>query len=294
MSGGESPHLFDRTLRRQRAARWQGRFPQHDVLHAHAAALAAERLLDVTRSFNNACIWGDRGRHLAGLLPAEKIASPIYAGDIATATSSVVADAEHSPFAAETFDLVVSLLDLHAANDPVGALIQIWQSLKPDGLFIGVMFGTGTLNELRTALGEAEIETTGGLSPRIFPFADVRDAGSLLQRARFALPVADEDRLTIRYGDPINLLGDLRGAAESNALTDRRRVFLRRMTLVRAMQIYTDRFADAGRYRATFSFLTLTGWRPHHSQQQPLKPGSAQTSLAESLQSMRTEQDRRD
>lgn len=221
------------------------------------------------------------------------MASPVYAGDRAAGAGVLIADAEHSPFATESFDLVVSLLDLHAANDPVGALIQIWQTLKPDGLFIGVMFGAGTLNELRIALGEAEIETAGGLSPRIFPFADVRDAGSLLQRARFALPVADEDRLTVRYGDPINLLGDLRGAAESNVLTGRRRVFMRRATLVRAMQIYTDRFADAGRYRATFSFLTLTGWRPHHSQQQPLQPGSAQTSLADALQSVRSDKDRR-
>jgi len=201
--------------------------------------------------------------------------------------ASVIADAEFSPFGDEVFDLAVSLLDLHAANDPVGALIQIGRSLKPDGLFIGVLFGTGTLAELRAALGEAEIETVGGLSPRIFPFADVRDAGALLQRAHFALPVADEDKLTIRYGDPMTLLGDLRGAGESNVLHDRRRVAMRRDTLMRAMQIYTERFEDKGRFRASFSFLTLTGWRPHASQPQALKRGSAQTSLADALKTVR-------
>jgi len=290
MSGGESPRLFDRALRRRRAGRWAGRFAQHDVLHAHAAELAADRLADVTRDFTRACVWGDRGRHLLEHLPAGKVGAIVY-GDLvasgAVGERAVVADAEHSPFGDEAFDLVVSLLDLHAANDPVGALIQIARSLTPDGLFIGVMFGLGTLSELRTALAEAEIETVGGLSPRIFPFADVRDAGSLLQRAQFALPVADEGQLTIRYGDPMNLLGDLRGAGESNVLTNRRRVPLRRDTLVRTMQIYADRFAGEGRFRASFSFLTLTGWRPHASQPQPLRPGSAQASLADALKSVR-------
>jgi hypothetical protein len=323
MSVGESPRLFDRALRRRRAARWQDRFAGHDVFHVHAAALVADKLLDVTRDFPRASIWGDRGRHLLPRLPLGKIGEAVYAdpfaipgepaepprpgtqgqqvrsfaapgsrasgafGGLARDDMKVVGDAELSPFADEAFDLVVSLLDLHAANDPVGVLIQAWRSLKPDGLFIGVMFGGGTLTELRTALGEAEVETAGGLSPRIFPFADVRDAGSLLQRAHFALPVADEDMLTIRYGDPMTLLGDLRGAGESNVLAERRRVPMRRGTLLSAMQTYAERFADQGRFRATFSFLTLTGWRPHPSQPQPLQPGSAQTSLADALKTVR-------
>jgi SAM-dependent methyltransferase len=195
----------------------------------------------------------------------------------------VVADAETSPFADEAFDLVVSLLDLHAANDPVGALVQALRSLKPDGLFVAVMFGASTLAELRTALGEAEVATTGGLSPRVFPFADVRDAGTLLQRAGFALPVADEDRLVVRYADPSTLLTDIRGAGESNVLNERRRRFLRRDTLKRAMEIYGERFVDSDRVRATFSLVALTGWRPHESQPKALKPGSGRVSLAEAL-----------
>lgn len=284
MTGGESPRLFDRALRRRRAARWLPRFPEHDVLHAHAAALAAEKLLDVTRSFTRACIWGDRGRHLLSLLPPAKVDAAVHADDVALPDgTTVVADAEASPFADEAFDLAVSLLDLHAANDPVGALVQARAALKPDGLFLGILFGAETLHELRAALAEAEIEA-GGLSPRIFPFADVRDAGALLQRAGFALPVADADRLTIRYGDPLRLLADLRGAGESNVLTARRRSFLARGTLMRALALYAERHGAAdGRVPATFVYLTLTGWRPHESQPQPLKPGSARMRLEDAL-----------
>ncbi|BCW87924.1 hypothetical protein sos41_10560 [Alphaproteobacteria bacterium SO-S41] len=277
MSGGQSapPRLFDRALRRQRAARMAARFAEHDVLHAYAAGLVAEKLLDVTRSFARALVWGDRGRHLEAALPPGKVGTVVHAG--------ADEDAEHSPYTDGSFDLVASLLDLHATNDPIGALVQARTALKPDGLFIGVMFGAETLQELRGVLSEAEIEG-GGLSPRIFPFADVRDAGGLLQRAGFALPVADADRLTIRYADPLKLLADLRGAGESNVLTARRRAFLGRGTLLRALMLYRERHAAAdGRVPATFSFITLTGWRPHESQQQPLKPGSATMRLEDAL-----------
>lgn len=278
MSGANEsgpPRLFDRDLRRRRSARMAASFAEHDVLHAHAAGLVAEKLLDVTRSFPRALVWGDKGRHLEALLPPGKIAGIVHAGPHE--------DAERSPYLGGDFDLVVSLLELHAANDPVGALVQAREALKPDGLFIGVLFGAETLHELRAALADAEIER-GGLSPRIFPFADVRDAGGLLQRAGFALPVADADRLTIRYGDPLRLLADLRGAGESNVLTDRRRQFLARATLKRALELYRARHADAdGRVAATFLFLTLTGWRPHDSQPKPLQPGSATMRLEEAL-----------
>jgi len=252
-------------------------FPAHDVLHAYAADLAAEKLMDVARPFARALVWGDRGRHLEARLPPGKIAQLVHAGPDE--------DAEASPWLGGDFDLVVSLLDLHAANDPVGALVQAGAALKPDGLFLGVMFGAETLNELRAALADAEIEA-GGLSPRVFPFADVRDAGALLQRAGFALPVADADRLTIRYGDPLRLLADLRGAGESNVLTARRRSFLARGTLMRALALYAERHGGPdGRVPATFAFVTLTGWRPHESQPQPLKPGSARMRLEDALKS---------
>lgn len=268
MNDGEMgpPRLFDPALRARRRARVAGRFAGHDIFHAHAAALVAEKLLDVARDFPRVRITGDIGHQLASRLPPGKL------GKIAHADSGT------------GFDLIVSLLELHAENDPVGAMVQAREALAPDGLFIAVFFGAGTLGELRTALSQAEIETAGGLSPRIFPFADVRDAGSLLQRAGFALPVADADTLTVRYADPLRLLADLRGAGESNVLTDRRRTFLTRSILLRALQIYRTRFAGPdGRMPATFIFLTVTGWRPHESQQKPLKPGEGRISLTEAL-----------
>lgn len=272
------PRLFDRALRRRRQQRMAAAFPDHDFLHAYAADLMAEKLQDIARTFDHACLWGDRGGHLAAAIAPGKLTRITHVG------ADLIADAEASPFADETFDAVLSLLDLHAVNDPIGALVQIHRSLKPDGVFIGVMFGAETLAELRTVLSEAEIETAGGLSPRIFPFADIRDAGSLLQRAGLALPVADGDRLTVRYADPLRLLKDLRGAGEGNVLTGRRRAFLRRDTLGLALSLYGQRYAsDDGRMPATFVFVTLTGWRPHASQQKPLAPGSGQTSLVEAL-----------
>lgn len=271
----QPPRLFDRALRRRRAARTAAAFAGHDVLHRYAAGLIAEKLLDVARSFPLALVWGDRGRHLEAALPPGKLAAVVHAG--------ADEDAEASPYTGEQFDLVVSLLDLHATNDPIGALVQARAALKPDGLFLAVMFGAETLKELRDVLAEAEIER-GGLSPRVFPFADVRDGGGLLQRAGFALPVADADRLTIQYADPFKLLADLRGAGEGNVLTARRRHFLARGTLLRALELYRERHAAAdGRVSATFVFITLTGWRPHESQQQPLKPGSATMRLEDAL-----------
>jgi SAM-dependent methyltransferase len=287
MTIGESPpRLFDRRLRRQRAARSGAAFAKHDFLHDFAAGLVAERLGDVSRNFARGCIWGDRGRQILNRLSPGKIGAVVHADSYSTSQLAVVADAEQSPFADGVFDLVVSLLDLHAVNDPIGALIQIRKSLVPDGLFIGVMFGAETLNELRSALGDAEIEGDGGLSPRVFPFADVRDAGSLLQRAGLALPVADVDRLMVKYAHPLKLLLDLRGSGETNILNGRRRQFLKKSLLTRALNRYvTNSGSEDGFCKATFSFVTLTGWSPHHSQQSPLKPGSAQTRLADVFRS---------
>lgn len=268
MSEGEAgpPRLFDPDLRAQRRARFAARFAEHDILHGYAAGLVAERLMDVNRSFARVRITGDAGRQIEAALPAGKL------GAVSTSEGGA------------GFDLIVSLLELHAENDPIAAMVQAREALAPDGLYIATMFGGGTLGELRTVLADAEIERDGGLSPRIFPFADVRDAGALLQRAGFALPVADTDRLTIRYAEPLRLLADLRGAGESNVLTARRRAFLKRTTLMRALQLYRERFAEPdGRVPATFQFLTMTGWRPHESQQKPLKPGSGAISLTEAL-----------
>jgi SAM-dependent methyltransferase len=181
------------------------------------------------------------------------------------------------------FDLAVSLFSLQAINDLPGALVQIRRALKPDGLFLGALFGGATLTELRQSFAQAESETTGGISPRISPFADVRDLGGLLQRAGFALPVADVERSLVRYGDFAALVRDLRAHGLTNALSERRKRFLRRDTLSAMLAHYRAHHAEAGKLNATFELVYLTGWSPHQSQQQPLKPGSAKTSLAEAL-----------
>jgi SAM-dependent methyltransferase len=196
----------------------------------------------------------------------------------------VALDEERLPFAAESLDLVVSTLGLHWTNDVVGALIQIRRALKPDGLFLGALLGGATLTELRQALTQAEDELWGGAGSRVSPFADSRDAAGLLQRAGFALPVADVDRVSVSYEHPLRLLADLRQMGETNVLADRHPRALTRGLLARASEIYAERFAGPdGRVAATFEIVTLTGWAPHESQQQPLAPGSAQMRLADAL-----------
>jgi SAM-dependent methyltransferase len=182
------------------------------------------------------------------------------------------------------FDLAVSLFSLQWINDLPGALIQINRLLKPDGLFLAALMGASTLTELRDAFAQAEIQTRGGVSPRVSPFADVRDLGALLQRADFALPVADVERLVVRYRDFAGLVKDLRAHGLTNVMSARSRQPLRRDTLTALLAHYAGHHADAdGRLRARFETLYLTGWSPHESQQQPLKPGSAKTRLAEAL-----------
>jgi SAM-dependent methyltransferase len=196
----------------------------------------------------------------------------------------VVADEEALPFADNTLDLVVSGLALQAVNDLPGVLAQVRRALKPDGLFLAALLGGGTLAELRQSFAMAESELDGGVSPRVAPFPDLRDLGSLLQRAGFALPVTDRDRITVRYATPLGLLYDLRRMGAANPLVERRRVPLRRATLMRAMEVYAARFADPdGRVRASFDIMWLSGWSPHESQQKPLRPGSAKKRLADAL-----------
>jgi SAM-dependent methyltransferase len=204
--------------------------------------------------------------------------------ETAGAPADLVGDLESLPFAAGSLDLAVSLLALHGVNDLPGALIQIKRALKPDGLFMGCLLGGRTLQELRQALLEAESETMGGVSPRVAPFADLRDLGGLLQRAGFALPVIDSEIVTVRYRDAFGLLRDLRAMGWANALVARRKTPLRRETLLRAASLYAERFADPdGRLPATFEFVWVSGWAPHESQQKPLKPGSAKARLADAL-----------
>ncbi len=285
---GNPPAIFDRALLRARRRRASSH-EKGNFLLERAAGDLAERLRTVMRRFDLALDLGTPGSALRDALSAsgqigttvaaEPLPSPRANGDLALA-----ADEEALPFRDESFDLVVSALALHWVNDLPGTLLQIRRALKPDGLFLAVLAGGETLTELRQSLAAAESEIEGGLSPRVAPFVEVRAMGTLLQRAGFALPVTDVDRLTVRYRDLGGLFKDLRAMGATNALVARRGTPLRRATVTRSAEIYAERFADAdGRLRATFDLLWVSGWAPHDSQQRPLKPGSARMRLADAL-----------
>ena len=285
------PILFDRALHRRRLDRAAQGFSAAAFLKARAAEDAVMRLEAIMRSFPRAVDLGARDGAFARALAAsdarEKIGLLIET-DLSGAmladrpSPRVQLDEERLPFADESLDLVVSTLALHWTNDLPGALIQIRRALKPDGLFVGAIFGGATLTELRQSLMQADAELSGGAGPRISPFADVLDAAALLQRAGFALPVADVDRVQVGYASPMQLIADLRAMGEANVLTERRP--LSRPVLARACEVYAERFARPdGRITATFEIITMTGWAPHESQQQPLRPGSAKMRLADAL-----------
>jgi SAM-dependent methyltransferase len=279
--------LFDRALieaRRQRARR----IGPATFLIDRVAEDFADRLATVLRRFERAVDLGTPTQAVRGALAGNNIGAmiavgPAFDGDDA-APLRIVADLEALPFAAASLDLVVSAFALQTVDDLPGALIQIRRALKPDGLFLAALLGGDTLAELRESFAIAESELTGGVSPRVAPFADLRELGALLQRAGFALPVADADRVVARYGSVFGLLHDLRRMGATNVLRERSRRPLRRATLLRMAEIYAERFADAdGRVRATFEIVWLSGWAPHPDQQQPLRPGSAKTRLADAL-----------
>ena len=280
------PVIFDRRLLRARRARATALGPATFLVERAADDLAG-RLSAVLRKFDLAVDLGTPNdavrRGIAGQVGAI-VAVDRTAGHIAAEHLAVVADEEALPFRDGSLDLVVSALTLQYINDLPGTLIQIRRALKPDGLFLAAMIGGDSLAELRAAFAEAEAEVEGGVSPRVAPFADLRDLGALLQRAGFALPVTDVDRVTVRYASPLALMHDLRRMGAGNIMTERRRTPLRRATLRRMLELYAERFADAdGRVRATFEIVWLSGWAPHESQQQPLAPGSAKTRLADVL-----------
>jgi SAM-dependent methyltransferase len=287
------PRLFDRALHRVRLDRAAPGYGAADFLKARAAADAVERLEAIMREFPLAVDLGARNGAFAqalALSDAKAKVGALIEADLSARMLGgrggmrVQADEERLPFADESLNLVVSLLSLHWTNDIVGALIQLRQALKPDGLFLGAILGGATLTELRQCLTQAEAELWGGAGLRVSPFADVLDAAGLLQRAGFALPVADLDRVTVRYASVLELIRDVRAMGENNVLTDRARKPLTRPVLARTAEIYADRFSESdGRVRATFEIVTLTGWAPHPDQQQPLRPGSAKMRLADAL-----------
>jgi SAM-dependent methyltransferase len=273
----QNPVVFDRKLLRLRRARAE-KLGLSTFLVERVADDIAERLSAVLRRFELAVDLGTPGDAVRRALAASGKVGAVIASD------ALVADEEALPFRDGALDLLVSGLALHAVNDLPGALVQIRRALKPDGLFLAALFGGDTLTELRQSFAAAESDIEGGVSPRVAPFADLRDLGALLQRAGFGLPVADVERLTVRYATPLALMHDLRRMGVTNVLHERRRKPLRRATLARMMQIYGERFADAdGRIRATFEIVWLSGWAPHESQQQPLRPGTARRRLADAL-----------
>jgi SAM-dependent methyltransferase len=281
--------VFDRRLLRQRRARAASTLPQADFLVREVAERLAERIEEIRRELPLGLVLGSHGGLLARSLLATGRIGTLITADLAptmlegASAPSVVLDEEALPFPANRFDVVVSGQLLHWVNDLPGVLAQLHFSLKPDGLLLLALPGGETLVELRGALLDAEIEVEGGAGPRVSPFLDLRDAGALLQRAGFALPVADLDRIRVSYAHPIELLRDLRAMGETNALLERP-PGLRRATLARALQLYGDRHRSAdGRVAATFDMLFLTGWKPHPSQQQPLKRGTGRIDLATAL-----------
>ena len=289
----QPPLLFDRALHRKRLDRAAKGYAGADFLQRRAALDLVERLEGIMRNFPRAVDLSARNGAFREALaggPAAKQIETLIEADLSAAMLAgragprVVLDEERLPFAPSSFDLIISTLGLHWTNDVVGALIQIRRALKPDGLFLGAFLGGSTLTELRQAITDAESEILGGAGSRVSPFADSRDAAGLLQRAGFALPVGDVDRVDVSYEHPLRLLADLRQMGETNVLADRHPHALTRTLLGRAGELYAERFSGPdGRVTATFEIVTLTGWAPHESQPQPLQPGSAKMRLADAL-----------
>ena len=290
MSRPAPPQIFDRARIRRLRERSVVHYPKYSFLKTRAANDLIERLADTPRIFDLALDLGSHtGPGAEALVRSEK-ASHILAADVseamarACAVPAFAADEERLPIADQSLDLVTSLLSLHGVNDLPGALVQIRRVLKPDGLFVGCLFGAGTLKELRTAIMQAEIDVTGGAAQRIAPLPGLQDMAGLLQRAGFALPVADVDRVTVRYDTPFDLIADIKGMGESAAFAETSRPPLSPRILARMAEVYAEQFADPdGRLRASFEIVWLSGWAPAPGQPQPLKPGSAKQSLARAV-----------
>jgi len=268
-----APVLFDRALLRLRQDRARRLGPATFLLDRVAEDLK-ERLHAVLRDFTDVADIGTPGEAVRRSL----------SGRFKSVAHIELPENEALPLEPGSLELAVSALAFQFVNDLPGVLAQLRRALKPDGLLLAAMIGGDTLNELRQSFAAAEAECEGGVSPRVAPSVDLRDLGSLLQRAGFALPVTDVDRVVVRYDSAFALMADLRRMGATNVLVERRRTPTRRATLARMAEVYGERFADAdGRIRATFDVIWLSGWAPHESQQRPLKPGSAQASLADAV-----------
>ena len=278
--------IFDRSVVRQHRDRAATGYDNYSFLKDEIADRMVERLEEINRDFN---VVLDLGAHKGVLGKGIKhdllVSSDLSQNMVADCTGHrLVCDDEVLPFKDASFDLIVSNLAMHWVNDLPGAMLQANRALKPDGLFLASIFGGETLKELRQSLMLAENEINGGVSPRVSPFADVRDVGALLQRAGFALPVADSDLITVSYDHPLKLMHDLRGMAESNAVFARHKGFTSKAVMLRAAEIYSENYGGGDdRVPATFQIIYMTGWRSHECQQKPMKPGSAKMRLADAL-----------
>lgn len=285
MTQTDTMQVFDRALLRRRRGRAAAGLADHDFLFREIAARLRERLGEIQRPFSSALEMGSRLPVIEDSDDIDRLVRSHF-GDVPPGGEphSLMADEEALPFAPGSFDLVVSNLALHWVNDLPGCLIQVNRALRPDGLFLGAMLGGETLRELRAALMQGEMEVEDGVSPRVSPFADIRDIGTLLQRAGFALPTVDADEITVSYRDMFQLMQDLRGMGETNVALARRKTPLRREVLMAAARYYSENFTgEDGRITATFQVLNIAAWAPHPDQPQPLKPGSATGRLADAL-----------
>lgn len=277
--------IFDRNLQRTRLQRAAKTFKDFDFLMSWGENQILDRLTLITKKFKNTLVIGSR--------VSQNFLSSINAKNITHMADINIADApddftrgnlEAIPFKSDSFDLIIINLELHHVNDLPGCLIQLKNALKPDGLLVASMFGGETLQALRQSLMEAELKIKGGISPRVHPFADKQDMGALLQRAGFNLPVVDSDFVTVTYDHMFKLMHDLRGMGENNIIRDRQKTFSRRALFLEAARYYQENFAESDeRIPARFEVIFLHGWKPHESQQKPLKPGSGETHLSDVL-----------
>lgn len=282
--------IFDRTLLTKRRTRFANKLPAHDFLLQRAGEDIQQRLGAVMRDFDVSVNLGAHHGLLTQILKKNTRCTHIISTDLCEPLIAqseghrIVCDEECLPFKAQSLDLLVSGLTLHMVNDLPGSLVQIRRALKPDGLFLAAVLGGRSLSELREAMAVAEEDIDGGVSPRVSPFADIRDYGALLLRAGFALPVTDSDMVSVTYATALDLMRDIQGMGASNVLSERRKTPLKRSVLMRAAQIYAEKFpAENGRISATFEIIHLTGWSPDASQPKPLAPGSARKRLSDAL-----------
>ena len=288
MISNQVPIIFSRDRLKKHRARAVVNFAEHDFLYREMGQRLCDRLEYIKRKFPLALDLGAHNGVLAEILEGRggienlvqmELSEPLLSG---AKNIRLVGDEELLPFAENSFDLVISVGSLHWVNDLAGTLIQIQRSLKPDGLFLAIFFGGQTLHELRASFEKAEMEFRGGVSPRISPFIDVQAAGSLLQRAGFALPVVDSEILTVEYNHPLKLMKELRGMGETNTLHECEKNFTPCSLIMSAVDNYLRDFSnEQQRIEASFELITLTGWKPHSSQQKPSNRGSGKVSISQ-------------